>query len=36
MKMTLKYAITVEGDQLTGKVKLGMFGSAKLTGERVS
>jgi len=35
MKMTLKYNITVEGDQLTGKVKLGMFGSATLTGERV-
>jgi carbon-monoxide dehydrogenase large subunit len=35
MKMTLKYAITVDGDQLTGKVKLGMFGSATLTGERV-
>jgi carbon-monoxide dehydrogenase large subunit len=34
MKMTLKYAITVDGDQMTGKVKLGMFGSAKLTGER--
>ncbi len=34
MKMTLKYAITVDGDQLTGKVKLGMFGSATLTGER--
>ena len=35
MKMTLKYAITVDGDQLNGKVKLGMFGSATLTGERV-
>jgi len=35
MKMTLKYDITVEGDELTGKVKLGMFGSAKLTGERM-
>jgi carbon-monoxide dehydrogenase large subunit len=35
MKMTLKYAITIDGDQLTGKVKLGMFGSATLTGERV-
>jgi len=36
MKMTLKYAITVDGDQLSGKVKLGMFGSATLTGERVA
>ena len=35
MKITLKYDITVEGDRLTGKVKMGIFGSAKLTGERV-
>ena len=36
MPMTLKYDITVDGDALTGKVKLGMFGTAKLTGERVA
>jgi len=35
MKITLKYDIAVEGDKLIGKVKMGIFGSAKLTGERV-
>jgi len=25
----------VEGDRLTGKVKMGIFGTAKLSGERV-
>ncbi len=35
MKITLKYDLTVEGDKLTGKVKMGIFGSAKLMGERV-
>jgi carbon-monoxide dehydrogenase large subunit len=34
MKITLKYDIAVEGDTLTGKVKMGIFGSAKLTGQR--
>jgi len=34
MKITLKYDIAVEGDRLTGKVKMGIFGTAKLTGER--
>jgi carbon-monoxide dehydrogenase large subunit len=34
MKITLKYDVAVEGDRLTGKVKMGIFGSAKLTGER--
>ena len=34
MKITLKYDIAVEGNRLTGKVKMGIFGSAKLTGER--
>jgi carbon-monoxide dehydrogenase large subunit len=34
MKITLKYDIVVEGDKLTGKVKMGIFGTAKLTGER--
>ena len=36
MPMTLKYDITVEGDSMTGKVTLGMFGTAKLAGERTS
>src|SRR6266702_6589679 len=31
MKITLKYDIAVEGDRLAGKVKMGIFGSAKLT-----
>jgi carbon-monoxide dehydrogenase large subunit len=35
MKITLKYDITIDGDTLTGKAKMGMFGSAKLKGERV-
>jgi carbon-monoxide dehydrogenase large subunit len=34
MKITLKYDIAVEGNRLTGKVKMGIFGSAKLVGER--
>jgi carbon-monoxide dehydrogenase large subunit len=34
MKITLKYDIAVDGNRLTGKVKMGIFGSAKLTGER--
>ena len=34
MRITLKYDLAVEGDRLTGKVKMGIFGSAKLTGER--
>ncbi|MGE3691502.1 MAG: xanthine dehydrogenase family protein molybdopterin-binding subunit [Novosphingobium sp.] len=35
MKMTLKYDLTIEGDQIFGKVKMGMFGSSKLTGNRI-
>lgn len=34
MKITLKYDITIEGDKLTGKAKMGIFGSAKLSGHR--
>jgi aerobic carbon-monoxide dehydrogenase large subunit len=34
MPITLKYEATVEGDRLTGKCKMGIFGTAKLTGER--
>ncbi|MDB6103687.1 MAG: xanthine dehydrogenase [Gammaproteobacteria bacterium] len=34
MKITLKYDIAVDGDTLSGKVKMGIFGSARLTGER--
>lgn len=35
MPITLKYDITVEGNKLSGKLKMGLFGSANLTGERV-
>jgi carbon-monoxide dehydrogenase large subunit len=35
MKITLKYDLIVEGDRISGKVKMGIFGSAKLTGERI-
>jgi carbon-monoxide dehydrogenase large subunit len=35
MPITLKYDITVAGNKLTGKCKMGLFGSANLTGERV-
>jgi hypothetical protein len=34
MPMTLDFSATVEGDTLSGSVKLGMFGSAPLTGTR--
>jgi carbon-monoxide dehydrogenase large subunit len=34
MPITLKYDLTVEGNTLSGKVKMGLFGSANLTGER--
>ncbi|TDW67435.1 carbon-monoxide dehydrogenase large subunit [Novosphingobium sp. PhB55] len=35
MKITLKYDLELRGDTLGGKCKMGMFGSAKVTGERV-
>ncbi len=34
MPITLKYDLTIAGNVLTGKVKLGMFGTAKVTGQR--
>lgn len=33
--LTLKYEVRIEGDRLAGKVKMGMFGAAKLSGERI-
>lgn len=36
MPMTLNFKATVDGDDMTGNVGLGMFGSAPLTGKRVS
>ena len=35
MPMTLKISATVDGDNVSGDVGLGMFGSAPLTGKRV-
>ncbi len=35
MKITLKYDLQVDGDAIFGKVKMGMFGSSKLNGERI-
>jgi carbon-monoxide dehydrogenase large subunit len=35
MKMTLKYDLTVDGDTISGKMKMGMLGSAKVTGTRI-
>lgn len=34
MKITLKYDLTFDGQTVLGKCKMGMFGSAKVTGER--
>ncbi|SEP70598.1 carbon-monoxide dehydrogenase large subunit [Solimonas aquatica] len=34
VSVTLKYDVLIEGDKLSGKVKMGIFGNAKLTGER--
>jgi hypothetical protein len=34
MAMTLQFSGTVDGDALTGSVKLGMFGTAKFSGSR--
>lgn len=35
MSLTLKYTLVVDGDTLSGKCKMGMFGTAKVSGERV-
>jgi aerobic carbon-monoxide dehydrogenase large subunit len=35
MSMTLKYDLTVDGNALSGKCKLGILGSAKVTGQRI-
>ncbi len=34
VSITLKYDIQIDGDKLTGKVKMGFFGTAKVTGVR--
>ena len=36
MKITLKYDLAVDGDTISGKVKMGMFGSSKSTGVRIT
>lgn len=35
MKITLKYNLLVDGDKISGKCKMGIFGSAKVSGERL-
>jgi carbon-monoxide dehydrogenase large subunit len=34
VKITLKYNLALAGDRLSGKCKMGIFGSAKVTGQR--
>ncbi len=34
MALTLEFSASVEGDRMSGNVKLGMFGNAPLTGTR--
>ena len=34
MPMKLEFSAKVEGDKMSGNVKLGMFGNASLTGDR--
>ncbi len=34
MKITLKYTLAVNGDKIAGKCKMGIFGSAKVSGTR--
>ncbi|HEY5760001.1 MAG TPA: hypothetical protein VIU34_29470, partial [Steroidobacter sp.] len=34
MPLTLKYELLVDGDTISGKAKLGIFGTAKVTGRR--
>jgi len=35
MPMTLEFTAKVDGDKMNGNVKLGMFGNAPLSGERI-
>ena len=35
MPLTLEFNVTVDGEAMTGSVKLGMFGNAPVTGTRV-
>ncbi len=34
MPLTLKYELRVEGDTISGKAKLGILGTAKVSGQR--
>ncbi|MDE0420894.1 MAG: hypothetical protein OXK76_08400 [Gammaproteobacteria bacterium] len=36
MPMTLEFSATADGDEISGNVKLGAFGSASFTGTRAS
>ncbi|WLH14812.1 hypothetical protein PSH58_11140 [Pseudomonas hefeiensis] len=33
--LTMKFKVSIEGDQLAGKVQAGMLGSAKISGTRI-
>jgi carbon-monoxide dehydrogenase large subunit len=35
MSIKLTFTVEIDGDQMSGKAKLGVFGTATLTGERV-
>ena len=35
VSLTLKYDLQIDGDKMTGKVKMGFFGTAKVSGERM-
>ena len=35
MPLTLEFHVTVEGDSMSGETKLGMFGTAPVTGTRI-
>ncbi len=34
MPLTLEFSVTVDGDEMTGNVKLGAFGNASIQGKR--
>ena len=35
VSLTLKYDLQFDSDKISGKVKMGFFGTAKITGERI-
>jgi hypothetical protein len=36
MKIKVSFDVTVEGDSMTGHAKLGMFGKAQVSGQRIA